>query len=230
MKDLNNRAEGGFKSLNAKAKYQQVNIDIYADLVVTSGIYGFMINNTSFSMLDLTVRLESSDEFQRWRVKSYYFKVNKVNISINVCRIPNSGEYYPKVYLWCETALISQIDISTSPIPMKLKLDSLGTKNYNFEFNKSTSLITELGWTKTSMPSSLLYIGQLEDAIVSGSEDTVKLGRVHISIPVIFRLLDFNSEDSNLRTTIKKGQLFKEVRTKDGIQMIKLKASNDNTK
>ena len=178
-----NNTVGGRKNIVPSRRLRKINIDIYCQLTFTDGVYQFYVEDSEVSYLNLGSLLYQSEEFNRWRLLSYNYKIIGANLNIDFNRKMKEGERYPKLCLWTMTTLNVQSDIKIDNNVMKLDMTNNGMKIYRIRFNRRTSEDEELQWKKTSevsMPKAYVKIGQLETGVEETEDEHLIIGSVHI--------------------------------------------------
>jgi hypothetical protein len=197
-----NRAEGGFKSLTLPYRTQGIGINTYARLVVThignDWKYGFQPETENYATYDeynLMVMLNNSQEFKdRLRTTSQY-KVLGVRICIMNNRIPSAKDRLSKLLAYVSTTKVSVLDPKIQNNVMQLNMNTMGTKNYNFNLNNSNIGKDYTGWFDgEDLYTGNVYLhvaGMDENYLNEQNETTVVLGTVKVTFSVLTRIQDY---------------------------------------
>jgi hypothetical protein len=197
-----NKAEGGFKSLTLPYRTQGIGINTYARLVVThignDWKYGFQPETENYATYDefnLMVMLNNSQEFKdRLRTTSQY-KVLGVRICIMNNRIPSAKDRLSKLLAYVSTTKVSVLDPKIQNNVMQLNMNTIGTKNYNFNLNNSNIGKDFTGWFDgEDLYTGNVYLhvaGMDENYLNEQNETTVVLGTVKVTFSVLTRIQDY---------------------------------------
>jgi hypothetical protein len=197
-----NKAEGGFKSLTLPYRTQGIGINTYARLVVThignDWKYGFQPETENYATYDefnLMVMLNNSQEFKdRLRTTSQY-KVLGVRICIMNNRIPSAKDRLSKLLAYVSTTKFSVLDPKIQNNVMQLNMNTIGTKNYNFNLNNSNIGKDFTGWFDgEDLYTGNVYLhvaGMDENYLNEQNETTVILGTVKVTFSVLTRIQDY---------------------------------------
>jgi hypothetical protein len=196
-----NKAEGGFKQITIPYRTQGIGINTYARLVVTkignNWQYGFQPETENYATYDeynLMVMLNNSQEFKdRLRTTSQY-KVLGVRICIMNNRIPEAKDRLSKLLAYVNTTKVGVIDPKTQNNVMELNMNTIGTKNFNFNLNNSNIGKDFTGWFDgEDLYTGNVYLhvaGQDDNYLNEQNETTVILGTVKVTFSVLTRIQD----------------------------------------
>jgi hypothetical protein len=196
-----NKAEGGFKQITIPYRTQGIGINTYARLVVTkigdNWQYGFQPETENYATYDeynLMVMLNNSSEFKdRLRTTSQY-KVLGVRICIMNNRIPEVKDRLSKLLAYVNTTKVGVIDPKTQNNVMELNMNTIGTKNFNFNLNNSNIGKDFTGWFDgEDLYTGNVYLhvaGQDDNYLNEQNETTVILGTVKVTFSVLTRIQD----------------------------------------
>jgi hypothetical protein len=197
-----NRAEGGFKQITLPYRTQGIGINTYARLVVTkvgnNWQYGFQPeteNYATYQEYNIMLMLNNSQEFKnRLRTTSQY-KVLGVRICIMNNRIPSAKDRLSKLLAYVNTTKVSVSDPKIQNNVMSLNMNTVGTKNYNFNLNNSNIGKDFTGWFDGEdlyTGNVYLHVAGLDENYLNEQEQTtVILGTVKITFSVLTRIQDY---------------------------------------
>jgi hypothetical protein len=225
-----NKAEGGFKQITIPYRTQGIGINTYARLVVTKigndwqyGIQPETENYATYNEYNIMIMLNNSSEFKdRLRTTSQY-KVLGVRICIMNNRIPESKDRLSKLLAYVNTTKVGVIDPKTQNNVMELNMNTIGTKNFNFNLNNSNIGKDYTGWFDgEDLYTGNVYLhvaGQDINYLNENNETQVILGTVKITFSVLTRIQD---KLRNQEPTKKKSNEEKIKELEDKIKEIKL--------
>jgi hypothetical protein len=181
-----NRAEGGFKPLNA-CPMRYSGIDLYTQIKLTSaGVYQWANNNKTLNVHDL---LNNNEEYESMKLTWYRYKICGIRVSFSFSAILGAGHVLNKIFIIGNTDT-GALDQKVNPqYSMKWDMATLGVKNYNFNINTSNTDSDYVEWlpgTSSYNGYIRLYLDQAANCIVPTGTADQTLGTVKIS--VIFRV------------------------------------------
>jgi hypothetical protein len=227
-----NKADGGEKQLTLPYRSQGIGINLYGRLAAVKvgdeWKYAFQPEYDNFanhSEYNLAIMLNNSDEFvNRLKTTSQYL-INKVNISISYNRTPSAGDLMPKLLLYVSTTKITVYEPKIQNNVMRLNMNQLGTKNFNFKLNKQVITDEFVGWQNGSDlygGNIFLHVVAEDKMFLDTSETTVVLGTVKVTFSIKTRIQDFIR---NQRATLKKTKDEEIKELKERIRVLESKLS-----
>jgi hypothetical protein len=196
-----NKAEGGFKSITIPYRTQGIGINTYARIVVTKigdnwqyGIQPETENYATYDEYNIMNMLNNSTEFKdRLRTTSQY-RVIGVRICIMNNRIPEAKDRLSKLLAYVNTTKVGVLDPKTQNNVMELNMNTIGTKNFNFNLNNSNIGKDYTGWFDgEDLYTGNVYLhvaGQDINYLNEKQETQVVLGTVKITFSVLTRIQD----------------------------------------
>jgi hypothetical protein len=208
-----NKAEGGFKNITIPYRTQGIGINTYGRIVVTkvgeSWIYGFQPENDNFAThgeYNIMTMLNDSIEFKNRLKTTSQYKVIGIRICIMNERIPEAKDRLSRLLVHVNTTKVSVLDPKVQNNVMRLNMNTIGTKNFNFNLNNANIGKDFTGW----YDGEDLYTGNVylhvtqEDInnITDETETTIILGTVKITFSILTRIQDYtrNNEPSKKLT------------------------------
>jgi hypothetical protein len=197
-----NRAEGGFKKITLPYRTQGIGINTYARLVVTKigndwqyGLQPETENYATYQEYNIMLMLNNSVEFKnRLRTTSQY-KVLGVRICIMNNRIPSAKDRLSKLLAYVNTTKVGVFDPKIQSNVMSLNMNTVGTKNYNFNLNNANIGKDFTGWFDGEdlyTGNVYLHVAGLDENYLNEQEQTtVILGTVKITFSVLTRIQDY---------------------------------------
>lgn len=154
--------------------------------------------------------LNASTEFkERLRTTSQY-RIIGINICIMNERIPEAKDKLSRLLVYANTTKVAVLDPKIQNNVMRLNMNTVGTKNFNFKLNNSNIGKDFTGW----YDGDDLYTGnvylhvQSEDinVINDDTQSTIVLGTIRITFNVLTRIQDYvrNNDPQKKKTTDEK--------------------------
>jgi hypothetical protein len=197
-----NRAEGGYKNITLPYRMQSIGINTYGRLAIVkvgdSWNYAFQPQNDNYANheeYNIMTMLNDSTEFKDRLKTTSQYKVESVSIAIFNERIPEGGDKLSRLLAYVNTTKVSVLQPKIQNNVMRLNMNSIGTKLYNFRLTDESIGKDFTGW----FDGDDLYTGnvylhvQSEDIniIKDTTETTVILGTVKITFHVLTRIQDY---------------------------------------
>jgi hypothetical protein len=195
-----NKAEGGFKPLNA-CPLRFSGIDLYNRITLTSaGVYQWANNSKTLNIHDL---LNINEEFESMKLTWYRYKICGIRVTFSYSAILGAGHVLTKLFIIGNTDT-GVLDQKVNPqYSMKWDMSSVGVKNYNFNVNTSNTDSDYVEWLPGSASYNgfiRLYLDQASNCVVPTGTADQTLGDVKISVIFRVRLKD----TADLVNTMKK--------------------------
>jgi hypothetical protein len=148
-----NKAEGGFKNITIPFRTQGIGINTYGRIVAThvgdNWEYGFQPESDNYAThaeFNLIHMLNNSTEFKTRLQTTSQYKLLGVRICIMNNRIPEAKDTLSKLLVYVNTSKVIVIDPKVQNNVMQLNMNSIGTKNYNFNVNATNMPKDYIGW------------------------------------------------------------------------------------
>lgn len=212
-----NKAEGGEKLITLPYRTQGIGINTYARLAIVkvgeSWNYAIQPENDNYANheeYNIITMLNASTEFkERLRTTSQY-RIIGINICIMNERIPEAKDKLSRLLVYANTTKVAVLDPKIQNNVMRLNMNTVGTKNFNFKLNNSNIGKDFTGW----YDGDDLYTGnvylhvQSEDinVINDDTQSTIVLGTIRITFNVLTRIQDYvrNNDPQKKKTTDEK--------------------------
>lgn len=199
-----NKAEGGFKNITNTGRIIRTGINTYLtlignkwDAVGNKWQYMFKRNDSVPShMIDVTEYLNSSTEFLDFLKRVSQYKVLGVNVMLQNSRVPKAGEVPSRLLFYASTDKIQVDNPKVDRNVMRLNMNTVGTKNFNFKLNKGNTNDLNLGWQDSSEyynGAIQLRVSSEDDSYFDDEETNIMIGTVKVTITVLGRLQDSNN-------------------------------------
>jgi len=197
-----NKAEGGFKSITIPYRTQGIGINVFARLLIMKigddWVYRLAPENENYAgyqSYNITQMLNWSSEFTDRLKSSSQYLVKGVRISISNDRIPEAKDRLSKLLLSINTSKVQVQDPRIQNNVMRLNMNQLGTKNFNFNINATNMNKDFIGWQEAeSLYNGNIYLhldAQDTNNINDETETTIILGTVKITFSILTRIQDY---------------------------------------
>jgi hypothetical protein len=207
-----NRAEGGYKQITIPYKQQTIGINTYARLAVNkvgeTWLYAIQPENDNYANhveYNIITMLNDSTEFKDRLKTTSQYKLKRINICIMNERIPEAGDKLSRLLAYCNTTKVSVLDPKVQNNVMRLNMNTIGTKNFNFNITNDNIGKEFNQW----YDGEDLYVGNVylhvqgEDINnLTSTETTLVLGTIKITFVVATRIQDYtrNNEPTKKKT------------------------------
>jgi hypothetical protein len=234
-----NKSDGGYKNLTLPYRQQEIGINTYGRLAVAKvgeeWRYAFQPYNDNYANheeYNIMTMLNDSTEFQNRLKTTSQYKVVGVNIAIFNERIPEAGDRLSRLLIYMNTTKVSVIDPKIQNNVMRLNMNTIGTKNYNYRLTNASIGKDFTGW----MDGEDLYTGNVylhvlaEDinTIKDSTETTIALGTVRITFRVLTRIQDYVRNNAPTKKATIEEMLQKEIgRLENKISKLKVVEEED---
>lgn len=230
-----NKAEGGFKSITIPYRTQGIGINVFARLLIVKigddWVYRLAPENENYAgyqSYNIINMLNWSSEFTDRLKSSSQYLVRGVRISISNDRIPEAKDRLSKLLLSINTSKVQVQDPRIQNNVMRLNMNQLGTKNFNFNINATNMNKDFVGWQEAeSLYNGNIYLhldAQDSNNINDETETTIILGTVKITFSILTRIQDY----TKLREPTKKLTMEEEIeKMKNELEKVKI---NKNAK
>jgi len=118
----------------------------YYNLNLGSSGTGSHYNLAGYTDVPLTNTINNNDEVTTWRVLCTKWRIIGIRITFNYSRIVPSGTLLNKLIITPTTDLINITDPKYNKNSMILDMSRPGTKNFNFNLNKSNMKEDNIDW------------------------------------------------------------------------------------
>jgi hypothetical protein len=197
-----NKAEGGFKSITIPYRTQGIGINTFARLMIVKigddWVYRLAPENENYAQYqsyNLTEMLNWSSEFTDRLKSSSQYLVQGVRISISNDRVPEAKDRLSKLLLSINTSKVQVQDARIQNNVMRLNMNQMGTKNFNFNINATNMNKDFVGWQEAeSLYNGNIYLhldAQDTNHINDETETSIILGTVKITFSILTRIQDY---------------------------------------
>jgi hypothetical protein len=197
-----NRAEGGSKRITLPYRTQSIGVNLFGRLLIQkigeAWYYRIGMEKDNYAgreYIDIAEYLNFSDEFRdRLQVSSQY-RIKGISVTISYDRVPSAKDRLSTLLLYYNTDKITVQNPRIQPNVMSLKMNMVGTKNFNFLINRQNTKVDDLGWQDASYLYAAkfdLHVNSIdENYMEEQNETTIVLGSIKISVEVLTRISDY---------------------------------------
>jgi hypothetical protein len=205
-----NRADGGYKKITIPWKQLTIGINCFGRLeaVKTSEVwkYYFSLENDNYLTphkdFNLVTLLNYSSEFSDRLKTSSQYKIRGINISIKNLRVPKGGEMMPDLLMYITTDKVYVNEPKIQSNVMKLNMNALGTKNFNFWLNSENMKKEDTAWQDSTYlyePIIQLHVGEVDVGKLDEAADIVTIGTMKITFTVQTRIQDYMKQSEPVK-------------------------------
>jgi hypothetical protein len=197
-----NRAEGGRKAITLPYRTQSIGVNLFGRLLIQkigeAWYYRIGMEKDNYAgrdYIDIAEYLNFSDEFRdRLQVSSQYL-IKGISVTISYDRVPSAKDRLSTLLLYYDTDKITVQSPRIQPNVMSLKMNMIGTKNFNIRLNRQNTKVDDLGWQDAAYLYAAkfnLHVNSIdENYMEEQNETTIILGSIKISIEVLTRISDY---------------------------------------
>jgi hypothetical protein len=197
-----NRAEGGFKNITIPFRTQGIGVNTYARLaVVKTGdtwSYAFQPESDNYANhqeFNLIYMLNNSTEFTNRLKTTSQYKLLGIRICVMNNRIPEAKDTLSKLLLYVNTSKVSVNDPKIQNNVMQLNMNTIGTKNFNFNVNTTNMGKDFIGWLNgdTLYPGNIyIHVDSMDKNVMADTtQTTIMLGTIKVTFNILTRIQDY---------------------------------------
>jgi len=196
-----NKAEGGFKNITIPYKTQGMGINTYGRIVAVhvgdNWQYGFQPESDNYAThaeFNLIHMLNNSTEFKTRLQTTSQYKLIGIRICIMNNRVPEAKDTLSKLLVYVNTTKVTVIDPKVQNNVMQLNMNTIGTKNYNFNINSTNMLKDYVGWLNGDelyRGNVYMHFASMDNNLLHDTETTVMLGTVKVTFSILTRIQDY---------------------------------------
>jgi hypothetical protein len=197
-----NRAEGGYKDITVPYRNQSIGINTYGRLAINKvgeqWLYAFQPENDNYANhqeYNIITMLNDSTEFKDRLKTTSQYRLKMISICVMNNRIPEARDTLSRLLLYVNTTKVSVIDPKVQNNVMRLNMNTIGTKNFNFNINNANIGKDFTGWFDgEDLYTGNVYLHVASEDINNMNDDTqstIVLGTVKITFHIWTRIQDY---------------------------------------